>query len=571
VGERSDKREKKQRLFLKSKRLYMSDLSAQIAELDGLIAQLQQAFVLESALHVYQIVHKMKGSAPVFGFERAGKIAASLVQDWGWALEEESYEGDLQHLLHQSHEHLLQLKMEQEVSLKDVDLEEQDLQLQHMVSQPVQPPLVSHGRLLLIDDDETLSAYLVRQLHIAGYQVDVAADVETAKRKLREHSYDVITLDLMLYPHSGYELFEFLKEDPTLKWIPLVVLSGKDDLDDKVRCLRLGADDYVTKPFQYEELEARIYSLLKRSKQFEQMAFRDALTGVYNRRYFDHHLQMFLGWMQRDDKPVSLAFLDIDRFKSINDTYGHQIGDMVLQGLGHLLQQNLRTSDLLARYGGEELVVLFPDTDSQTAAKIMTRILGKVRKQPMARHEGQEFFITFSAGVAQWEEGMTESLWIQMADMAMYQAKQAGRDRVMLSGRANRSLNTAPVPAVPKKRLLVADDDPIILSMLRAKLSDLSLDILEAQDGEAAIKVLREKEIDLLILDGIMPKVDGFELLRRMRQDLQRQGVKVLMLSSRKQEEDVVRGLQLGANDYMSKPFSLLELEIRVKRMLGMT
>ena len=166
---------------------------------------------------------------------------------------------------------------------------------------------------------------------------------------------------------------------------------------------------------------------------------------------------------------------------------------------------------------------------------------------------------------------MTDRVLIQMADMAMYQAKQAGRDRVMVSGRAHRSWNTAPVPAAPKKRLLIADDDPIIVSMLRAKLSDLSLEILEAQDGEAAIEVLQQKEIDLLILDGIMPKVDGFELLRRMRHDLQRQGVKVLMLSSRKQEEDVVRGLQLGANDYMSKPFSLLELETRVRRMLGMT
>lgn len=562
MSDHREKREKNQKLLRKTRKLYVQDLGKQIEELELCLRELNQEFDPELASQVYRIAHKMKGSAPIFGFERAGRIAETFLLLYTWALEEN---GDVpascETLMHQSREHLLQLKMEQEVCAKEIEVDELDLQT-------VQAPLAMQGRLLLIDDDDLLRSYLVKQLELAGYRIDDAADVETAKAKLRENAYDVIMLDLMMYPQSGYELFDFLKEDPTLKWIPLVVLSGRDDLDDKVRCLRLGADDYVTKPFQYEELEARIYSLLKRSKQFEQMAFRDALTGVYNRRYFDHHLQMVLQWAQHDEKPISLAFLDIDRFKSINDRFGHQVGDMVLQGLGHLLQQSLRTTDLLARYGGEELVILFQDTTAEQAAHVMQRILEKVRVQPLVRAEGQGTCITFSAGVAQWQPGLTEKRWVALADDAMYRAKQAGRDRVLVAGEEALELPSGEGPTVPRRRILIADDDVIITSILQSKLSDLPVDIEVVNDGEAAREHLQRGLFDLLILDGVMPKLDGFSLLKSMRPELHQQGVKVLMLSAQKREEDIVRGLTLGADDYMSKPFSLMELEIRVKRML---
>lgn len=565
MSDHREKREKNQKLLRKTRKLYVQDLGKQIEELELCLRELNQEFDPELASQVYRIAHKMKGSAPIFGFERAGRIAETFLVLYGWANEEDGIvPASRETLIHQSREHLLQLKMEQEVCAKEIEVDELDLQT-------VQAPLAMQGRLLLIDDDDLLRSYLVKQLELAGYRIDDASDVETAKAKLRESAYDVILLDLMMYPQSGYELFDFLKEDPTLKWIPLVVLSGRDDLDDKVRCLRLGADDYVTKPFEYEELEARIFSLLKRSKQFEQMAFRDALTGVYNRRYFDHHLQMVLQWVQQDDKPISLAFLDIDRFKSINDTYGHQVGDMVLQGLGHLLQQNLRTTDLLARYGGEELVILFQDTTAEQAAIVMHRILEKVRVQPLVRAEGQGTCITFSAGVAQWQPGLTEKRWIALADDAMYRAKQAGRDRVVVAGAEGAlELPSGEGPAVPRRRILIADDDVIITSILQSKLRDLPVDIEVVNDGEAAREHLQRGLFDLLILDGVMPKLDGFSLLESMRPELQQQGVKVLMLSAQKREEDIVRGLTLGADDYMSKPFSLLELEIRVKRLLNL-
>jgi two-component system cell cycle response regulator len=289
----------------------------------------------------------------------------------------------------------------------------------------------SVDRLLIIDDDADLRNLLIKRFEQSELEIDEASDVATAKSKLYEHTYDLIILDLVMYPESGYTLFELLKEDSKLKWIPLIVLSGNNDIEDKVKCLELGADDYVTKPFHFKELKARVHRLLYRSRQFEQLALRDALTGIYNRRYFDNQLVVELQRVQRFPASLSLAIVDIDEFKCINDTYGHQVGDQVLQGLAKLLQTNLRQTDLLARYGGEEFTVLLLDTKVSEAFAVLNGILEKLRMLPFAFVD-QIPVITFSAGIAEWEPGLSETEWIQRADRMLYEAKQTGRNQVRI-------------------------------------------------------------------------------------------------------------------------------------------
>jgi two-component system cell cycle response regulator len=555
-----EKKERRERLLKRSKELYVQELRKQIGELDGWLTQFAEVNSRETAQHLYHLAHKMKGSAPIFGLERAGKLAERLQDLWEWSLRSEGAVSPAEQLLAESQVLLLELKKEYGLRVKELEVDGQE-----GASRPAGP----EGRLLLIDDDDLLRRYLVAQFQDLKYEVDEAPDVESAKRLLRQTAYDLILLDLMMYPQSGYELFEFLKEDPTLKWVPLVVLSGREDLEDKVRCLRLGADDYVTKPFQFAELEARVHTLLRRSKQFEQMAFRDALTGLYNRRYFDHQVQVMLQWVKRDRRPISLAFLDIDGFKSINDTYGHDVGDQVLQALGQLLQKNLRSTDLLARYGGEELVMVFPDTDEEQAVFVMKRILERVRTHPLARVKGKSLCVTFSAGVAEWEEGLTVQQWMRRADGAMYLAKQSGRNQVRTPEESVAVAAGDAAAVLPKQKLLIADDDELVCELIAEHLSKLPLEIERAHDGGETLAKLQRVHYDLVILDLMMPKMDGFDLLEAIRSDVRLRRVKVLVLSSRRGEADVVRGLQLGAVDYMAKPFSMLELELRVRKLLG--
>lgn len=566
----TDRLAREKRLLKEGKKKYIEVLGKQIQQLKKWSMGSEWEEVSDTAQQFYRLVHTIKGSAPMFGFVRIGATAAKLTEQWEWA-DQEAVGSSL--LMIKEHYRasaaaclplVIELEQEADIYSRELELDEQQDRLQHTVSHP------QGERLLVIDDDDVLRSYLVRRLKLDGYEVDDAADIVTAKRLLRERTYHLVMLDLMMHPVSGYELFEFLKGDPNLKWISLIVLSGRNEIHDKVRCFYLGADDYVMKPFEYEELNARIYSLIQRTKTFEQMAFRDPLTGVYNRRFFDHQIQVELQRVDRYPAPISLVFIDIDRFKSINDSYGHSVGDLVLQGLAHLLQGNLRSTDLLARLGGEEFVVVLPNTSGMDAMKTIESILAQTRLEPVVQNEGQSFFITFSAGICEWKPDMAVEEWIAASDEAMYKAKQSGRNRVVLQpGTSRKDSGSVLLPVPTRKRILIADDDKILRSILVAKLKHLPVEFTEAVDGEEAYQSLLSQPADLCILDGIMPRLDGFGMLERLRElGTWPSGTKMLILSGRNREEDISRGLKIGAHAYLHKPFSMVELELKVKELL---
>lgn len=549
------------------KRLYVHGLSKHIATLEKLLIGLEKQFVWEQANHIYHIAHTIKGSAPMFGLDSVGRIGEIMQNLWEWTQDSQS-DVDIDDFLHTisksiliSKGYVLKLKMEHEACVRAIEFSEKEEE------ETLKSRLLPSGRILIVDDDDVFRSYLVERLQSKGYEVDSAANVEMAKNMLHENSFDLITLDLLMHPDSGYELFHFLKENPTFKWLPLIVLSGKNDIDDKVRCLLTGADDYVVKPFQFEELEARIYRLLTRSQLLEQMAFRDALTGVYNRHYFDQQLKFELQRVQRTRQNITIAFIDIDRFKQINDTFGHQMGDLVLQTFGDIMQKNLRSTDVLARYGGEEFIIIFPDTSENEVVSIVNRILRKFHKIPIIQKEDREIYLTFSAGVSGWRPNLSPQEWIKLADGAVYQAKRMGRNQVVLA--TENPLTQQEKSETPKQRVLIVDDDAMIRSILKSRLDTLAVEIHEARDGEEAIQKLQSEKMDLCILDDVMPNMHGFDVLGWIRSNSSYRGVKVMMLSDSK-EEDFVEGLLLGPDDYMSKPFSLPELEIRVKRLLAM-
>jgi two-component system cell cycle response regulator len=567
--------DKDARILRQGRKLFIREFEKQLNQLNSLLDTIRTTPIVDDLKCFYRILHTLKGSAPIFGYARIGKHADDLVRAWEWTQSMDK-DGDaallpinpINESVELSLNLLREMNMEYDIGLTEIQMDEQkDPSVGSMLGS-------MKSRLLLVDDDEVLRSYLTRRLQLDDCIVDEAADVESAMKLLRLHTYDLVTLDLMMHPQSGYELFEFLKEDPTLKWLPLIVLSGRNDVNDKVRCFHLGADDYVTKPFQYEELAARIYGLLKRTKNFEQLAFRDPLTGVFNRRYFDLQIGMELQRIERYPAPISLVFIDIDCFKKINDTYGHHVGDLVLQGLAHSLQVNLRSTDLLARFGGEEFVIALPNTPMEQAIATMQNILDKVRTNAVAQYEGQTFSITYSAGIAEWQEEMTVAEWVSKADEAMYQAKQQGRNRIVGALEEDRETmhnKLTSIPHLQKKNLLIVDDDPILRAILTSHLEHLPIIITHASNGEDALRLLLERSFDACILDGMMPKLDGFSLLDQIKKDprLAEKDMKVLMLSGKKKEDDLLKGYHMGADDYMTKPFSLVELEIRVKKLMN--
>jgi diguanylate cyclase (GGDEF)-like protein len=301
--------------------------------------------------------------------------------------------------------------------------------------------------LILVADDEPVNLALIRRrLEWEHYRVETAEDGGRAVEAARRVLPDLIILDVMMPVMDGLEACRLLKEDAATRDIPVIFLSALDDTDTKVRGLGLGANDYVSKPFRVEELLARVSvairmklerdrlrqraeELRRSAEAASEMSMTDALTGLLNRYGLHRALQRELSEARRYGRPLSCLLIDIDFFKAVNDTYGHAAGDAALQQAARVIADSVRGSDVVCRYGGEEFLVLAPETGHEGARALAE----KIREAFSARlfgDAGRVFPLTLSAGVAQLSTGESGNDMIARADDALYHAKQTGRDRV---------------------------------------------------------------------------------------------------------------------------------------------
>jgi two-component system cell cycle response regulator len=266
---------------------------------------------------------------------------------------------------------------------------------------------------------------------------------------VREDPPDLVVLDVVMRDMDGLAVCRWLKMSPDTRDIPVLMLTVKGELHQRVEGLNIGANDYLPKPFADEELEARIFASLrvkasaielrKRNTELESMlhhvealAITDPLTGLFNRRRFADVLRHEFAMTRRYGSALSCVMIDVDHFKSINDRRGHNVGDQVLRALAGRFSQNLREVDLAARYGGEEFAILLPQTPKVGAVVVAERIAHRVRGEPFGM-EGSNFSVTVSIGVASTSDIDSENPddLVRAADTALYLAKGRGRDRVV--------------------------------------------------------------------------------------------------------------------------------------------
>ncbi|HEY5085765.1 MAG TPA: diguanylate cyclase [Gemmatimonadaceae bacterium] len=306
-------------------------------------------------------------------------------------------------------------------------------------------------RILVVDDHPDNIQVLRARLEARGYLVDEAADGEQAlERVYASPPPDLILLDVMMPKIDGFEVARRIKSDETLPFIPVIMQTALDTTESMVQGLDAGADDYIAKPINFRELDARVKSLLRiqslqsslqqRDKELSSanaqllvMSSTDVLTGVANRRSLEERLHEMWEHSQRLHEPLSLVMCDIDHFKRVNDEYGHQVGDTVLQQFAKLLYTEAREIDKLGRYGGEEFVLLLPGTVLDAAVTFAERIRECVEKREFTYGEGQSLHRTMSCGVASWPGPLVtdQEALIRAADEALYVAKETGRNRVV--------------------------------------------------------------------------------------------------------------------------------------------
>lgn len=243
----------------------------------------------------------------------------------------------------------------------------------------------------------------------------------------------LILLDLDMPCMHGLDVLAMLKADSATHDIPVIVVSGNSGPNDKVRAFDLGAVDYVTKPFEMTELRVRVRQALKMRQLIQMLAQRaqiDGLTGLWNRSFFNQRWSEEYARAVRYGHPLSLAVVDLDHFKSINDTYGHLVGDTVLCGVARILHQECRAHDLVCRFGGEEFVIVMPETTPEDAAQVCERIREAVEREVWERPLDRNVTASIGVAGASRPAEISEQEWVDTADRNLYAAKRAGRNSV---------------------------------------------------------------------------------------------------------------------------------------------
>ena len=305
---------------------------------------------------------------------------------------------------------------------------------------------MSKAKILLVEDDKLQAKAAKDFLEDSGYEVIWAENGRSAIKVAKTQPVDIILLDLMLPDLDGNEVCRWLKYDKDTRGIPIIILTVKGSTMEKVAGLKAGGDDYLPKPYSEIELNARIYACLRmkvlqerlreKNRQLEEvllkveaLAITDSLTELFNRRYFETIIEKEFSRTIRYQSPTSCLMIDIDYFKKINDEYGHHSGDMVLREVAKIIKSSVREIDTIARWGGEEFIVLLPETTKEGASKAASRILTTVSSHKFLDIPGQ---ITVSIGIASVPDpsiDTTEKL-IHASDLALYEAKKNGRNRI---------------------------------------------------------------------------------------------------------------------------------------------
>lgn len=421
--------------------------------------------------------------------------------------------------------------------------------------------------VLVIDSDAEFAAKLKETLEPKGIPVVIALDGQKGTELFYTLHPQMVLLDAKLPDADGFSLAERFAEAGRSRHLPLAILSEDDRIDHQIRAMEVGATDFLAKPLNMAYFLPYLANRLRGQEIVLQGKGTriDELTGAGNRQAFDEVLLQMTNLAERTGKPFTLALLDLDHFKKINDDHGHSAGDEVLRSFSQFVLNLKRDSDSFFRYGGEEFALILPETKPQEAAALIDRLHKALSETELTVNATAPIRLTFSAGVSEYR--LKQETIVNKADKALYQAKRNGRNQTMVYESEEHDLKR-------KLNIVIVDDDSLVRKLVAKQFSnwkaeDFDIQIEEYADGLALVDSdwYRPEENYMILLDGVMPKMDGLEVLSHVRSQYPHDNIVISMLTSRTNESDIVLALKSGADDYIVKPFYAQEVVARVQRL----
>ncbi|WP_099187323.1 response regulator [Tepidibacter mesophilus] len=523
--------------------MFLSNQSEKIEKIMMILIKYRLNEDTEDYKKIYRFFHNIKGTAAMFGLDELSNVAGiyeSYLENYNGEMCNE-YFGEILNGVSCIYKEISCLKNKKCFNNGNKDIHKN-------IKEDIK-----NKTILVVDDDVDLLSLLENILKKQGYNVIKSLGAKDLMFILNNKKVDLMILDIIMPDKNGFELLEQIKKENIN--IPIIFLTAKNIARDRIRALKEGAEDYITKPFQTEELIVRIENIFKKVDHYHGKISKDNLTGVYNKNFFNQNIKNIENSLKYNDG-ISIAFIDFDYFKSINDKYGHLAGDYVLSILVNELKESLRDEDEIYRFGGDEFLILFKNLLKKQVCSVMQRCLDNISKKNI-NYRGNNIKISFSAGITTTVKNEPIQEALDRADKALYISKDEGRGKI-----------TYLEKEYTKKRVLLIDDSNMIVRIIKDRLMN-NYDVEYSNDGNDGIKIYESFKPDLVITDYTLPGMDGCEICDYIKNTKKDKNTKVFILSCNCKQEDIDDCFEKGADDYIIKPFCLSDLERRVDKILN--
>lgn len=426
--------------------------------------------------------------------------------------------------------------------------------------------------ILLIDDDVEFVTFLKDFLEENGFQVVIALTGEKGLELFYSMKPSMIIIDYVLPDIEGISVLARIIEKARKDFTPVMMVSAYTSNENRARAYELGANDFIGKPIEKDIFIPFIKNRMLSREQILTQIVQDELTGAFNRKYLASELSTQMQLLKRRISSVySFSMVDLDHFKKVNDTHGHQVGDEVLKAFVDTFVKIKDPEDTISRYGGEEFAIVFPNKTAEQAMEKIAHWREEFSRVEIQTETG-DISYKFSAGIKEVEDSnLHRKVIIEQADKALYYAKETGRNKTSIYEDTLEKMKTK-----DEVTLIIVDDDRMVREMLthhfkkRQAISSRPIKIKSYADGLSFLEDswYEQNQQYVILLDGVMPKMDGIEVLQKIRETYGNNNIIVSMLTARKGELEVARALNIGADDYMLKPFNVQEVAARLDRLI---
>lgn len=490
-----------------------------------------------------QYFHRVKGTAGTLELTELSAVSADIEALLEEEKEEEAYTDTDQVLVNRTGEFidLVEQRLGETASDESAETAENNFRgsLEHA------------GRVIVVDKDSEVLNEAEKVLRNQGYSVYVSDDIEEATDYIKDGEVDLALIDAGLAESTGFT--------GQSAEVPVILMTDSSDQlpEDE---LWSEFDGELEKPFKAEELMVRVNEAANLPESLSDG--KEELTEAFTRKEFAEAFEIEKEKHLTSGSPFAVAFMDLDNFRAINDYLGTAFSDTILVKLVEAVKEQLNKESKIFRFSGDEFLVLFSGMTGEEALSKIESIRGHFNSRVFTEENKQlNIPVTFSSGIAEYSEGVkTKSKLLENADQALYRAKEKGKNQTVLEDKS--------AGRIYGNKILVVDDEILLANIIKTRLGYLGYEVDYVKDGQEALNKLRQNHYDLVLLDIMLPKVTGIEVLKTFKNGNFHSEPKIVMISGKQSESAVMESLRLGADDFFKKPLSLEVLEHKIKKIL---